>query len=119
MTKRTNPTAEAISVGSPADVDALLERLAKARTETVEETTPDGETLYAVERLVISPGNGVFEPAIDLTDGQPIKQGQVIGKVGEIEVKSPFSGNLQGLLALQGEKVNASQPLAWLRIVTD
>lgn len=119
MTKRTNPAAEAIHVGSPADIDALLERLANARTETTEEVTPDGETLYAVERLVISPGNGVFEPVIDLTDGQTIKQGQIIGKVGEIEVKSPFSGNLQGLLALQGEKVNASQPLAWLRIATD
>jgi len=116
MSKRTLKDAKTLSVTSPADVDKLLEELAKVKKTDVEVVNHDGEVLYAMERLVISPCAGVFEPEKEVEDGAQVKRGQLVGTVGETEVRSPFSGYLQGLLALQGERVNTSQPLAWLRI---
>jgi hypothetical protein len=31
-------------------------------------------------------------------------------------VRSPFEGELMGVLALEGERLMTSQPIAWLRI---
>jgi biotin carboxyl carrier protein len=31
------------------------------------------------------------------------------------EVRSPFAGSIVGVLAESGERVTASQPIAWLR----
>jgi hypothetical protein len=39
-----------------------------------------------------------------------------VGRVGETEVRSRFSGLLMGLIAWRGERVATSQPLAWLRV---
>lgn len=75
----------------------------------------EGELLYAVERLIVSPTTGVLAPVTDLTVGNPIDRGQLVDSVGNTEVRSAFAGSLQGLLALAGERVNTSQPLAWLR----
>ncbi len=118
MMKRSLPEAEAISVSSPEEIDALVERLAGVAESGDDPKEVGGEVLYAVERLVISPTSGVFEPVIDLTQSAKIKRGSIIGTVGDTEVRSPFEGSLQGLLALKGEKVNTSQPLAWLRLET-
>lgn len=112
MAKRTVPGATTISVNSPEDVDRLLENLSHAsQTSAVHE----GEFLYAVERLVVSPGTGVFDPDRDLATGTPIVAGQLVGMVGSHEVRSPFSGSLEGMLAFAGERVTTSQPIAWLR----
>ena len=78
----------------------------------------EGEALYAVERLVVSPTTGVFTPADELQAESTIERGQIIGTVGITEVKSAFAGSLQGMLALAGERVTTSQPLAWLRTAT-
>ncbi len=111
MAKRTVKGATTLSVSTPAEVDNLLEALSHAsETGAVHE----GEMLYAVERLVVSPVSGVFAPG-ELDDHSPIERGQVIGTVGNTEVRSAFAGTLQGLLALAGERVTTSQPLAWLR----
>lgn len=112
MAKRTVKGARTISVGSPAEVEGLIETLAGGADTT---GAVEGETLYAAERLVVSPGSGVFQPAADLTEGSPITPGQVVGTVNDTAVRSPFAGSLQGLLALAGERVTTSQPLAWLR----
>ena len=37
------------------------------------------------------------------------------GTVGDHEVRSPFEGLLIGMLAVEGERVTTSQPIAWLR----
>ncbi len=79
------------------------------------ETTHEGEAIEMVERLIVSPVSGVFRPRADLGEN-PIHRGEAIGKVGSTEVRSPFSGRLQGLLALSGEHVVASGALAWLRV---
>jgi [acyl-carrier-protein] S-malonyltransferase len=114
MAKRTVKGSTTLSVGTPAEVDNLLEALSHAsETGAVHE----GEMLYAVERLVVSPTNGVFEPG-EVDDDIAIERGQVIGTVGSTEVRSAFAGRLQGLLALAGERVTTSQPLAWLRTTT-
>jgi len=38
-----------------------------------------------------------------------------VGLVGEHEVRSPFAGSVVGVLAVDGERVTTSQPIAWLR----
>lgn len=110
--KRTVQGSTTLSIGSPAEVDAVLEALSHASdTGGVHE----GETLHAIERLVVSPATGVFKPRDGLSEGIPVSRGDVVGTVGGTEVRSAFAGLLQGLLALTGERVTTSQPLAWLR----
>ena len=112
LVKRTLKGATKLSVARPGDVDSLLDNLSHA---TESGAVADGELLYAIERLIVSPATGVFEPLAGLDAGAPVEQGQMVGSVGSTEVRSPFAGSLQGLLALAGERVNTSQPLAWLR----
>ncbi len=112
MAKRTVQGTTNISIGTPNDVDQLLDNLSHASdTGGVHE----GEYLYAVERLVVSPATGVFQPLADLTSNTPLTAGQLVGHVGSVEVRSAFAGMLQGVLALEGERVMTSQPIAWLR----
>lgn len=115
LVKRTLKGATKISVATPGDVDALLDNLSHASESGA---VADGELLYAIERLIVSPATGVFEPLAELENGAPVERGQMVGTVGASEVRSPFAGSLQGLLALAGERVNTSQPLAWLRAST-
>jgi [acyl-carrier-protein] S-malonyltransferase len=115
MIKRTIKKATSVAVNTPADVDNLLENLSHASSTG---RVADGELLYAIERLVVSPVNGVFTPVEGLRPDVPVLAGQLVGHVGTAEVRSLFDGSLQGLLALDGERVTASQPLAWLRAAT-
>ena len=48
-------------------------------------------------------------------EGALIDTGQVLGHVGEHEVRSPFAGVLQAFIAVDGERVTSRQPIAWLR----
>ncbi len=120
MAKRTlkGTGVATISVQSPADVDGLLETLSPSAAVTlVTGNGPqEGEFLYASERLIVSPATGVFEPADEFEIGQIVGNGQLIGQIGSVEVRSPFEGSLQGMLALSGERVTTSQPVAWLRV---
>ncbi len=115
LVKRTLKGATKLSVATPGDVDSLLDNLSHASESGA---VADGELLYAIERLIVSPATGVFEPLAGLESGGPVERGQLVGSVGPVEVRSPFAGSLEGLLALAGERVNTSQPLAWLRAAT-
>jgi [acyl-carrier-protein] S-malonyltransferase len=42
-----------------------------------------------------------------------------LGRVGAVEVRTPFAGRLVGFLAHPGERVTAGQPVAWLHVVSD
>ena len=114
MAKRTLKEAKLISVGTPNDLDGLLEALAPQ--PTVDTTMLEGEHLFATERLIVSPAAGIFCPEPSCRPGSPIGVGHLIGRVGDNEVRSPFEGELMGVLALEGERLMTSQPIAWLRI---
>ncbi|MFM8826107.1 MAG: hypothetical protein ACKOFT_03400, partial [Actinomycetota bacterium] len=75
----------------------------------------EGEHLFAVERLIVSPAAGVFVPVDDVRPGTVIDVGRVLGHVGDVEVRSPFAGRIENYIALEGERVTSRQPIAWLR----
>ena len=113
MAKRTVKGATLITVNAPEDLDGLLEALNPQ--PAVESTQLEGEHLFATERLVVSPAAGIFTAEPDCEPGTSIAVGHLIGRVGDDEVRSPFAGELMGVLALEGERVMTSQPIAWLR----
>ena len=113
LVKRTLKGRRPLSVSAPQDLDSLLEALAVSRARP--SPAIEGEHLFATERLVVSPGAGVFHSETGLEPGSAVSVGQLIGRAGDREVRSPFAGQLMGVLALEGERVTASQPIAWLR----
>jgi [acyl-carrier-protein] S-malonyltransferase len=117
MVKRIAPDVRAVSVASPEDLDSLVESLAGASPLQAYITAHQGEHLYVSERVVVSPMTGVYARPPDgpVVAGQPVAVGQLLGTVGSTEVRSPFAGVLQGLLAVEGERVTDGQPVAWLR----
>jgi len=114
MAKRTVQGAATISVSVPDDLDQLLATLAVPSAAGA--GVHEGEHLFSTERLVVSPAAGVFSPADDAGNGTTVEPGSVLGTVGDHEVRSPFAGVVMGMLAVDGERVTASQPIAWLRV---
>lgn len=116
MAKRIAPDRRGIAVGTPDDIDQLLEVLGGEPPAPVGQ--PDGEHLFMTERMVVSPAAGVFTPdprwAAGGADAR-VEVGELLGSVGSTEVRSLFSGVVQGFIAVDGERVTASQPIAWLR----
>lgn len=113
MAKRTIESARTISVATPEELDKLIEWVNAGVT-----TTPlqvEGEHLFAVERLVVSPSAGVFTPIGGISEGATINVGTILGTVGDAEVRSPFAGILQAYIAVEGERITPRQPIAWLR----
>ena len=70
---------------------------------------------YVTERLVVSPCAGLFTPKEGLSNGDVIVVGDVVGWVADEEVRSPFAGIVMDLMAVEGERVTARQPITWLR----
>lgn len=114
LVKRTLKSAVRSTINTPPDLDAGLEVLGSTANHAPAPAV-EGEHLFATERLVVSPAAGVFTPDPSIENGTVIERGGVIGSVGEVEVRSAFSGEVQGFLALPGERVTARQPIAWLR----
>jgi len=113
MAKRTITDGRTISVSTPEDLTKLLEWVGAGSNGAAAQH--EGEHLFAVERLVVSPGAGVFTPIDELAEGSAITVGAVIGHVADLEVRSPFAGVLQSYIALDTERVTTRQPIAWLR----
>jgi [acyl-carrier-protein] S-malonyltransferase len=114
MAKRTVSAARTLSIATPDDLDKLLDII--DASHALPTALPQGEHLFAAERLVVSPAAGVFTPVGELQEGTMIETGQVLGTVGGHEVRSPFRGALQSYIAVVGERVTARQPIAWLRV---
>lgn len=114
MAKRTLDGATTCSVSTPDDLDRLLSTLAAPSAAGA--GVHEGEHLFATERIVVSPAAGVFTPRTDAVLGATVVPGHVLGTVGGQEVRSPFAGTVMGMLAVDGERVTASQPIAWLRV---
>ncbi len=113
MTKRTHRGATSMSVGAPAEIDALMEALATEAPSAP--AVLGGENLYVTERLIVSPCAGIFTLGAGVDDGQQVSVGDVIGHVAGEEVRSAFAGTVMGIMAVEGERVTARQPVAWLR----
>jgi [acyl-carrier-protein] S-malonyltransferase len=111
MAKRSVEGARTISVATPDDLDKLVEWL---QGDAGPIGHIEGEHLFAVERLVVSPAAGIFTP-LAIESGSLIEIGAVIGHVAEAEVRSPFQGILQSFIAVDTERVTSRQPIAWLR----
>jgi [acyl-carrier-protein] S-malonyltransferase len=129
LVRATIPGAATLTVAVPDDLDALVATLTgDTVTAAASHASHEGERLYVSERLIVSPCAGVFDlgapelgalqpgfagagPAL----GNSVAVGDLIGFVSGTEVRSPFAGELMGLLAHPGERVQAGQPLAWLR----
>ena len=115
MAKRTVDDARTIAVSTPDELDKLIEWVNASSPTGAAQL--EGEHLFAVERLVVSPAAGLFSPESSVTVGSHINVGRVIGVVGETEVRSPFAGVVQNFIAVEGERVTTHQPIAWLRSV--
>jgi biotin carboxyl carrier protein len=83
------------------------------------------EDLCVPERLIAAPAAGVFRllpPDVVTSEGEIVRSGQVMGSIernaGPIDVVSPHTGFLMGLLAHPGERVRVGQPLAWVRVLS-
>ena len=113
MAKRTVDTARTISVATPDELDKLIEWVGSAAP--IAPVQHEGEHLFAIERLVVSPAAGVFTPVSDVSSGSVIEVGRILGHVGDVEVRSPFAGKVESYIAVEGERVTSRQPIAWLR----
>jgi len=113
MAKRTIDGARTISIATPDDLDKFIEWVNSSSPTSPAQL--EGEHLFAVERLVVSPAAGIFSPRPELLPGAIIEIGTIIGTVGDAEVRSAFAGILQAFIAVDGERITPRQPIAWLR----
>lgn len=133
LAKRTLPNVTTMSLEKPDDLDVLLEEISTLDALRSELHLHQGEHLYMSERVVVSPCTGVFAPEVSLaapgtgllpgtsptSSGDihsEIHVGDVVGRTGEVEVRTPFEGRLVRWLAASGERVEQGQPLVWLRV---
>jgi biotin carboxyl carrier protein len=82
---------------------------------------PVGEKLSIPDRLIVAPAVGVFHRLAGddaLRPGKPIGRGDVLGIIRSLGtstvVQSSFKGSLVGIVAADGERLRAGQPVAWL-----
>ena len=115
MAKRTLEGTRTISVSTPDELDKLIEWVNNAAPTGIQQH--EGEHLFAVERLVVSPASGVFAPLTSFQPGDRIAIGQTLGMIGDTPVVSVFEGILQSFIAVDGERVTLRQPIAWLRTI--
>ena len=115
MAKRTLEGSRTISVSTPDELDKFIEWVNDAAPTGIQQH--EGEHLFAVERLVVSPASGVFSPLTSFQPGDRIAIGQTLGMIGDTPVVSVFEGILQSFIAVDGERVTLRQPIAWLRTI--
>ena len=115
MAKRTLEGTRTISVSTPDELDKFIEWVNNAAPTGIQQH--EGEHLFAVERLVVSPASGVFAPLTSFQPGDRITIGQTLGMIGDTPVVSVFEGILQSFIAVDGERVTLRQPIAWLRTI--
>ena len=133
LAKRSLPEIQSLSVTKPEDLDTLMDTIGAAGTWRAEPALHQGEHLYMSERVVVSPGGGIFSPEESLrapgtgllpgtdngADDSPlsvVEVGDLIGRVGITDVRTPFGGQVIRWMAVSGERVQDGQPLVWLRV---
>jgi [acyl-carrier-protein] S-malonyltransferase len=135
LARRVVPELTAVSVAKPDDLDTLMDTVAAPDATQPDLHAHQGEHLYTSERVVVSPSGGIFSPEQSLrapgtgllpgTDGPQgsapdalsiVGVGDLVGRVGVTEVRTPFAGEVVRWLAAAGERVQEGQPLLWLRV---
>jgi [acyl-carrier-protein] S-malonyltransferase len=132
LAKRSLPEIQSLAVAKPDDLNTLMDQVAAAGTWRAEPALHQGEHLYVSERVVVSPGSGIFSPEASLqapgtgllpgtaedAGGTPstVEVGDLVGRVGVSDVRTPFAGEVIGWLAAEGERVQEGQPLVWVRV---
>ncbi len=143
LARRVLPDTRTLSIATPDDLQALVDAISGSVTWHAYASAHQGEHLYTSERVVVSPGNGVFAPDPSITapgpgNGGPgaagadrraparavadpeassdVAVGDLLGHVGATEVRTPFEGRIVGFLVHPGERVMTGQPVAWLRV---
>lgn len=86
----------------------------------------EGDDLRLPTRLVVAPEPGTFRPCPSegaTLEGRAIHPGTRLGTIEtlgrSVEVTSAFDGLLVALMASDGERVRASQPVAWLTVTEE
>ncbi|MHB1775164.1 MAG: ACP S-malonyltransferase [Acidimicrobiales bacterium] len=134
LARRVVPELHALAVATPDDLDTLIDSLGPDGSRP-DAHAHQGEHLYMSERVVVSPSAGIFLPEQTLAapgtgllpgtgggDGQApsgVAVGDLVGRVGVAEVRTPFAGQVVRWLAAAGERVQEGQPLLWLRVPGD
>lgn len=132
LARRTLTSTPALAVQRPEDLDELVALLSGNQAPTAPAA---GERLSTAVRLVVSPIAGIFLPEglpapapgaglrgqspAGVEPGPSVEVGDLVGRVGSAEVRTPFAGRLAAFLALTGERVVAGQPVAWVRVERD
>jgi hypothetical protein len=79
-----------------------------------------GEGLDVDIKLVVSPANGINRPDDRIDLGTILGHGDQIGEIVNVATSTPvicrFAGRLIARLALEGERVDTGQPIAWLEV---
>lgn len=79
-----------------------------------------GEVLDVDIKLVVSPANGINRPDERIDLGAILGRGDQIGVIVNGATPTPvicrFAGRLIARLALEGERVDTGQPIAWLEV---
>ena len=147
LARRCAPELQALSVAKPDDLDTLLDAVAGHPHDIWRDEghAHQGEHLYMSERVVVSPCSGIFAPEESLaapgtgllpgtggrsgsanpSAGTPagtpaaVGIGDLVGRVGVTEVRTPFAGEVVRWLSVAGERVQEGQPLVWLRVGGD
>ncbi len=134
LAKRSLPEIQSLAVAKPADLDTLMDQDRRSghvagRTCPAPGRAPlhvragGGEPrewhLHA-RRVPAGTGN---RPSARAREGGPdpdaisvVTVGDVVGQVGDTDVRTPFAGQVVGWLAAAGERVQDGQPLAWIRV---
>ena len=140
LARRVVPELQPCRCPSPTDLDTLMDRWPKPESWRAEPTTHQGEHLYMSERVVVSPGAGIFAPEESLAApgtgllpgtaghraGGPeddavsvLGVGDLVGRVGGPRSARPSPGRWSAGWPTAGERVQEGQPLVWLRVPGD
>lgn len=85
------------------------------------EVVVHADHVHVLERLIVAPAAGVFRPQPAVTTAMvgTVEAGQTVGAIecigGDVDIVSPHTGQLMGLLTLPTDRVRDQQPLAWVR----
>jgi [acyl-carrier-protein] S-malonyltransferase len=86
---------------------------------TVHSLDLPGEHIDVLERMIVAPAVGVFRP-MGVHAGTTVAIGDVVGVLEghgtRAPVRSAFAGTVMGVLAHDGERLRAGQPVAWMRV---